>query len=222
MAGLLNAVLNLIYPPRCVICRRLLAGTERDICAACSAALPVTEGAQAVQTGEFFDRCVSAVYYTGSMRESFCRYKFQGMEGYAAPYARWMAQCVQDQLEADFDLITWVPLSRRHLRQRGFDQARLLAEGMARALNRQAVPLLCKPRNTGTQSDLHDPEQRRANVLGAYTLLPGVSVTGKRILLVDDVITTGSTLSECARVLRTAGAASVVCATLARAGAASS
>ena len=214
--GILSALLDLIYPPRCVFCRKLLTEGERDICAGCAATLPVTEGKRAEQTGEFFEKCVSPLYYMGDVRESFCRYKFQGAEGYAGPYARWMADCVRDHVEGGFDLITWAPLSRKHLRKRGYDQAKLLACRMAKELGREAAPLLRKPRDVKTQSGLGGAEERKANVLGAYEPLSGAEVAGKRVLLVDDIITTGATLSECARVLRTAGAASVVCVTLAR------
>ena len=82
-----------------------------------------------------------------------------------------------------------------------------------------AVETLRKLRNTEAQSGLEDDEARRANVLGAYACVEPELVEGKRVLLIDDVITTGSTISECARTLRTAGAADVVCATLARAAA---
>ena len=96
----------------------------------------------------------------------------------------------------------------------------LLLNGMmghALELDDVAVETLRKGRNTQAQSGLDDDAARRANVLGAYTIVDPELVEGKRVLLIDDVITTGSTISECARVLRSAGAADVVCATLARA-----
>lgn len=216
MGRVWSGVLDLLYPPRCVCCNKLLSPGERELCAHCRAGLPVAEGARAEQSGEFFDVCVSPLYYTGMVRASFCRYKFRGLEGYASIYARWMAACVGEHLKPDYDLITWVPLSRAHLRRRGYDQAEQLACHMARELGQTAVPLLRKPQDRKTQSGLDGGEARRANVLGAYELRDNVSVQGKRILLVDDIITTGATLSECARTLRTAGAASVVCVTLAR------
>ena len=97
------------------------------------------------------------------------------------------------------------------------DQAFLLASAAALELGDVAVETLRKGRNTQAQSGLSDDAARRANVLGAYTIVDPELVEGKRVLLIDDVVTTGSTFSECARVLRSAGAAGVVCATLARA-----
>ena len=128
-----------------------------------------------------------------------------------------MAQCVQDHLAGRYDLITWVPLSRARLRQRGYDQAMLLASAAALELDDVAAETLCKVRDTEAQSGLgKNDASRRANVLSAYQVTDPALVEGRRVLLIDDIVTTGSTLSECARVLRTAGATDVVCAALAR------
>ena len=93
----------------------------------------------------------------------------------------------------------------------------LLASAAALELGEVAVETLRKGRNTEAQSGLDGDAARRANVLGAYTAVDAELVEGKRVLLIDDVITTGATISECARILRTVGAREVVCATLARA-----
>ncbi len=114
-------------------------------------------------------------------------------------------------------MISWVPLSAKRLRKRGYDQAKLLAVEAARNLDCVAVETLRKVRNTDAQSSINDDSARRANILGAYEVPDPEFVAGKRILLIDDVVTTGATLSECARVLRTFGAKEVVCASLARA-----
>ena len=129
-----------------------------------------------------------------------------------------MAQCVLDHPDVTFDLLSWAPLSRKRLRRRGYDQARLLARAVGERLNVPVTPVLVKRRDIPAQSGLLEQAARRANVLGAYELLPGAEVTGRRVLLVDDVVTSGATLSECARVLLTAGAAQVCAVTLAQAG----
>ena len=154
---------------------------------------------------------------TGPVREAVHRYKFSGSRSYSGPFGRLMAQCVRDELDGRFDCVTWAPLSARRLRQRGYDQARLLAEEAARALEVPALPLLRKNRDTPPQSGLEEAGQRRANVLGVYGAPDPGAAAGRRVLLADDVVTTGSTLSECARTLLTAGAAEVVCVTLAQA-----
>ena len=128
-----------------------------------------------------------------------------------------MAQCAQDRLKETPDLLTWAPLSRKRLRERGYDQAELLARTAGRALDLPAAALLQKRRHTQPQSGLEEESDRRANALGAYELLPGGKLEGKRVLLVDDVVTSGATLSECGRVLLQRGAAAVYCLTLAQA-----
>ena len=217
--SLCSRLLDLLYPPRCPFCDHLLTRDEPFLCARCQKELPWTMGEQGRRKGEFFSVCAAPLWYQGLVRESHHRYKFSGTRCYAKPYAKLMAQCVQDRLDGPFDTLTWVPLSKRRLRRRGYDQARLLAEELAAHLGMCAEPLLVKARDTKAQSTLSGASERRANVLGVYSLRPDVNVDEKRVLLVDDVTTTGATLAECARVLRTAGAAEVVCVTLAMAGA---
>ena len=217
MSRPLGALLDLLFPPRCVFCRRLLHRGEEGICPRCQQELPWALGAEAEQTGEFFSLCASPLWYQDQVRASFHRYKFKGVRGYSRTYGRLVAQCVQDHLAGRYDLITWVPLSRARLRQRGYDQAMLLASAAALALDDVAAETLCKVRDTEAQSGLgKNDASRRANVLSAYQVTDPALVEGRRVLLIDDSVTTGSTLSECARVLRTAGATDVVCAALAR------
>ena len=118
---------------------------------------------------------------------------------------------------SDLDCITWVPVTRRRRGQRGFDQCELLAREVGRRLDVPARGTLAKDRNTRPQSELEEESARRANALGAYSLLPGTDLMGKRVVLVDDVVTSGSTLSECAQLLRRAGAEAVYGLTLAQA-----
>lgn len=218
MSGPLAVLLDLLFPPRCVFCGKLLRGGAEGICPACQSALPWITGPSAEQRPEFVSLCASPLWYQDTVRESFHRYKFKGSKGYAGVYGRLVGQCVRDHLSGRYDLITWVPLSPERLRQRGYDQAMLLAESAALELGDVAVETLCKVRDPQAQSGLgKDDGARRANVLGAYQAVDPELVAGRRVLLIDDIVTTGSTISECARMLRTAGAEDVVCATLARA-----
>ena len=217
MSGPMSWLLDLLFPPRCVFCGKLLATGERDFCARCQRELPWLEGPAAEQTGEFFSLCAAPLRYQGVVRDSIRRYKFKGRQGYHKAYGKLVAQCVHDHLAGKYDLITWVPLSEKRRRERGYDQAFLLASAAALELGDVAVETLRKARNTDPQSGLEGEPARRANVLGAYIAVDQTLVAGRRVLLIDDVVTTGATFSECARVLRTAGAKDVVCAALARA-----
>lgn len=212
--GLGSFILDLFFPPRCVFCRGILSHVNDGLCDHCQKELPWLIGQAARQDFEFVSLCVSPLLYQENVRESVHRYKFSDRSMYAKTYGRLVAQCVTDHLSEKYDLITWVPLSGKSLKKRGYDQAMLLAMAASLELNDVAVETLRKKRNTDAQSSLCDESARRANVLGAYEIVDPILVESKRILLIDDVVTTGSTLSECARVLRTYGAKDVVCATL--------
>ena len=217
MSGPLGVLLDLIFPPKCVFCGKVLDSGEDGLCARCQRDLPWLADGEAELTGEFFSLCAAPLRYQDKVRDSIRRYKFNGRRGYHKLYGKLVAQCVHDHLAGRYDLITWVPLSRQRKKERGYDQAFLLASAAALELGEVAVETLRKERHTAAQSGLTEAAQRRANVLGAYTPVDPELVAGKRVLLIDDVVTTGSTLSECARTLRTMGAKDVVCAALARA-----
>lgn len=217
MSGPLGVLLDLLFPPKCVFCGKVLDSGEDGLCARCQRDLPWLADGEAELTGEFFSLCAAPLRYQDKVRDSIRRYKFNGRRGYHKLYGKLVAQCVHDHLAGRYDLITWVPLSSQRKKERGYDQAFLLASAAALELGEVAVETLRKERHTAAQSGLTEAAQRRANVLGAYTPVDPELVAGKRVLLIDDVVTTGSTLSECARTLRTMGAADVVCAALARA-----
>ena len=161
------------------------------------------------------DQCLSPLYYHGSVKDSLHRYKFDGLSAYADIYSEFIVKCI-DENQISCDSITWVPLSCRRLRKRGYDQAELLAKGIGKRLGLPPVRLLKKRRDTPPQSKTGSAEKRRANIAGAYTCLRPEQVAGKRVLLVDDIVTTGATLSEAAGVLKKAGAVEVLAATVAR------
>ncbi len=209
--------LELLFPPKCAFCGHVLKSGEKGMCQNCQRELPWIEGQAAEQQLEFVSLCVSALWYRQLVRESIRRYKFADRSLYAKTYGRLVAQCVTDHLAGRYDLITWVPLSPKSLKKRGYDQAMLLAMAAALELGEVAVETLRKDKNTSAQSSLTEDAARRANVLGVYEAVDPALVDGRRVLLVDDVVTTGATLSECARILRLYGASDVVCVTLARA-----
>ena len=214
---LLDDLLDLLFPPKCPFCQSILETPADPVCPACQKSLPWLVGRAGERKVDFTQGCCSPLAYRGAVREAIHRYKFTGVRAYARPFGLLMAQCVQDRPEMAADLVTWAPLSRKRRRERGYDQGELLARAMAKRLGLPAVPTLVKARHTQPQSGLDSAEARRANALGAYALLPGVEVAGKRVLLADDVVTSGATLSECARTLLEAGAAEVWCVTLAQA-----
>jgi predicted amidophosphoribosyltransferase len=162
-------------------------------------------------------RLIAPLYYEGVAREALTGLKFRRRFSGAEPLAALMAEavlrgapCASGDNAVPYDLVTWAPLSRGKLRERGFDQALLLAGKMCGCLGwPKPVRLLKKTKQRAVQSSLTSDEERRANASGSYRVLRGELVKGKRILLVDDICTSGATLSECAGLLLEAGAGSV-------------
>jgi len=212
--GVFSGLLDLIFPPRCVFCHKFLKSSRDKVCEACRSDLPYTKQGGA-RSGEHFTVCVSPLYYDGVVRESMLRFKFKEATGYSAEYGRLVADCVRSNLSGRYDLISWVPLGRKRLKERGYDQAMLLALSAALELSDVAVSTLEKVSDTQKQSQMGSAENRQANISGAYRAVDAELISGRRILLIDDIVTTGSTLSECARTLLDAGAAEVLCAAVA-------
>jgi predicted amidophosphoribosyltransferase len=119
------------------------------------------------------------------------------------------------QEEMEFDLLTWAPISRMRKWKRGYDQVELIAKAVGRELGIAPIATLKKRRNNPPQSGIRDAARRRANVFGVYQVLDPNLICGKRILLLDDIMTTGATAGECARMLLTDGAKEVYCAAVA-------
>ena len=213
--GFISSLLDLLFPPKCVFCGRVLNKGDDGLCDKCIEALPFADNGGR-QDGDAYDFCVSPLYYRGTVRKSILRFKFRGMSSYADVYGRLLAGCIKEHPDIGYDIISWVPLSSKRKRSRGYDQAMLLALATALELNDVAAETLIKPHDVQAQSELVGKEERSANISGAYAVTDPELIAGKCVLLIDDVVTTGSTLSECARVLLSAGASRVVCASLAR------
>ena len=212
---ILKKIAALIFPPKCILCKKVLERDETDLCRHCRVHAPACPVSK--QKLSFLDSWVAIWHYEDSVRSSVLRYKFYGRRGYAHAYGRLLAMKLSQEYPEGFDLITWVPTGLLRKLRRGYDQAQLLAEAVGAELDMPPQPTLKKIRHTRTQSTIRGDAHRRANVLGAYEAIDPKLLSGKRILLLDDVITTGSTAGECARVLLTAGAEEVHCAAVARA-----
>jgi len=213
--GLFSVVLDLLFPPKCVFCGRVLGRDDDGWCDKCTESLPFADSG-GKQEGAFFDFYISPLYYKGAVRKSILRFKFKGAVAYADVYGKLLADCIREHPDIGYDIISWVPLSIRRKRSRGYDQAMLLALATALELGDVAVETLKKQIDVQAQSELGGVEERSANISGAYIAADPEIVDGKTVLLIDDVVTTASTLSECAKVLLSAGAKRIVCAALAR------
>lgn len=212
---LYHFLMELLFPPKCVLCRQLLKTGETDLCVSCRADAPEYPNRKIKL--QFLDSFAAVWYYEGNVRASLLRYKFHNARSYSASYGRILAMKLLREYPDGFDVLTWVPVSRLRKLRRGYDQVELLAKAVGKELGMAPVPTLKKIRNNRPQSRLKGVEARRANVLGAYRILENTDVKGKRVALLDDILTTGATAGECARVLLSAGAKEVHCAAVAAA-----
>lgn len=210
----LKTLLDVLFPPRCVFCSAILKSGKIGVCMSCIENLPYVKKNELPKI-EFVDEFTSPFKYQASVRDSILRYKFDGRSVYATTYAHILAENIRENFGGKFNLITWVPLSNQRLDERGYDQAMLIAMATALDLNDVAVETLRKSTHTEPQSSKGGLSERKANISGAYELTDPELVEGKRVLLIDDIVTTGATVSECARILREGGAAAVYCASLA-------
>ena len=190
MDSVYKKFLDLLFPPRCPFCKAVLKDNETLLCGHCRKTLPWTP-------------------------ETAQKHKFGGVSVYAPKYASLMAECIGAN-GLQFDLIAWAPLGPKRLKKRGYDQAKLLAQELSARFEKPSLQLLYKPADNPPQSGTSSARERKTNVAGVYRVTDPVLAAAQRVLLVDDIVTTGASLDECARVLKAAGAKSVCAATLAR------
>ena len=202
----------IFFPPKCILCGKLLKKEETDLCRDCRSNQPEYPDRKIPLS--FLAQWTGLWYYKENVRLSILRYKFSGRRSYAAAYGRLLAMKLMKEGWDTPDVLTWVPISRQRKRKRGYDQVELFGTALAQELGLELIPTLKKIRHTKPQSTMGDAAHRRANILGAYEAIDPALVKGRCVLLLDDILTTGATASECARVLLTAGAKEVKLATL--------
>jgi ComF family protein len=234
---LFQAAVSLLYPPTCTICRKnvrageyLCDSCEEKIirirppfCQTCSEPFDgsidnMFTCANCAHRTIYFEAAIAAYRGRGIVRNVIHDFKYNRQIHLRHLVGRWLVAGLDDDRLRDrrFDVIVPVPLHPARERERGFNQASLLAELLSKQTSIRCRPLLQRIRYTTTQTAL-DRSERMENLHNAFRLRKKADVRGLRVLLIDDVLTTGSTLSECARVLKRAGAISVHAATAARA-----
>ncbi len=239
MKSFIPALLDFLFPPLCHICRSFIPDAgELHICTNCRERLPLAisplcnicgiqfTGAgndhicgQCITHPPHFDCARAHLLYEGAAREMIHSFKYQHKTHLRRPLALLALEGLTDFIvEQSPDLIVPVPLHRSRLRSRGFNQALLLGNILSDRLSIPMLPNgLAKIRQTEPQIEL-SAEQRRSNVKGAFTSTRPTDIAGRRILLLDDVMTTGSTVDECSKELKKTGANSILVVTIARTG----
>ena len=235
-----DSLVALLFPDSCRICQRPVESFSTvPICEDCFGSIRPYEGLECDRCGLFlqgsaplhgtslcglcrrgtfsFEQARSFASYEGALRDLIQRFKYDGFRPLARPLGKCLAEAVGRLGEDGWDLVVPVPLHSRRQRERGFNQAELLAARLSRLCG---IPLGTKDcvrvRETRPQTGLRAAE-RRKNVAGAFHVPNPRRIRSRRVLLVDDVLTTGATADACARALLLAGAKAVWVATLARA-----
>ncbi len=204
--------LSLIFPDRCPYCQQVISGTDTE-CAICRAEIPSEPIIQYLPTKEC---CVSPFAYASKVRNAVIGYKFKGKKYYSRSFSKYTAKAIRQVYKDHMpDVITAVPLSKKRLRQRGYNQAEIVAAEVAAILNIPYQPLLVKTKSNPEQHHLTLTE-RKNNVKNVYSVIGNADLSHQTILIIDDIVTTGYTLSECCRTLKQNGA-SVICACIASA-----
>jgi ComF family protein len=237
-----DALVSVFFPSGCRICERMLTSASRvPLCEECLSSFervpnivcevcgrPLAGFTQqeeepprcpaCVERTYAFDRARSFAFYQGAVVRAILLLKFEQIEPLGAWFAERLAEVVSaegDRLAAD--VVVPVPLHRQRERERGYNQAALLSKPLAKRLRLPHKAVLLMRTRARPDKQVLSLEERWESVRGAFATRPGIQVDNLRVLLVDDVLTTGATLDACARALREAGAKSVIGLTAARA-----
>lgn len=227
-----KAVEKVIAPNeiKCLVCGRDLFDGQIGFCDDCVKTIPFNNGKTCARCGValhgeeeycshcafekvYFEKAYSAFSYDGEIKVLIVNVKFHNRAYIMRTFARYLVYLAQKN-KLSYDIVTYVPMTKKSQKQRGYNQAQLLAEHFCDILGiEEPVSTLTKTRETAKQEKLSRIE-RQESLIGAFSSDKQI-VKGKRILLVDDVKTTGATLNECAKALKKAGATEVICITVA-------
>lgn len=224
IADILKALKALFWPQRCMFCSELIFDSPRLTCKRCADSLPYVTGKVCTMCAcekslcscggrvNYYDSVVAPFYYEGPAKKCITDFKFRTKKFYAKAVAEYLYDELTTVYKNErFDFIACVPLHKKDKRQRGFNQSEMIAKHLS---YKTGIPLradvLTKLYRTDRQASQH-MINRSGNVFGAFGVKDGESLDSCSILLIDDIKTTGSTLSECGKMLYLAGAQKVCC-----------
>lgn len=235
IASLAKNFINLIYPLHCAVCKKPL-DPENDsaICGHCIGLVKRNPAPNCAHCGRSMDiagcvcddclknkpafsRAYSACLYEGALKELILQFKYNGKLALSGDLSGLVSDFIYDNPDIleGVDLITFVPISMNRMMKRGFNQSKILAKHLSDSYGIPMADCIEKTVSTKNQNELTRLD-RLSNLKGAFRAKNGIDLTGRTILIVDDVMTTGATLSECALALKICGAADIRCLTLAR------
>lgn len=214
----------ILFPNRCLNCHKIT--TLKYFCKDCTNAVKYITVKTCTHCGlpkkhcackwnfYYFDEMISCFEADEATKRSFYSFKFGGNLSGGKFFSTEMAERLKlhpDYL--DFSIITSVPSHKSTINARGYDQVKVLAKNIAKRIKLKYLPLICQPQKSAKQHESSNISERFLNVSGKYSVLKNADVKDKTVLLVDDIKTTGATLSQCARELKLAGAERVIAVT---------
>lgn len=219
---ILNFLLTFIYPKACMSCNTLLNyNTKIELCDNCAKDFNPYRGNRCItcdrpidNTGEcsicksekiYFEKGYCVYPYAGAVRNTILNFKFKNMALYYTYLGSKMTEYYFEYIMESYDYITAVPIHKKKLKIRGYNQAELLAEYISEQINIPYCTVLKRTVNTKPQNALNKKE-RVVNIKNAFSLIDNINIKNKSILIVDDIFTTGTTINECCKVLKKAGA----------------
>lgn len=211
----LKSLLSVFFPLRCPFCKKVISSDE-VVCKSCEEkiSLKIIKNILNTRNGHKF-MCVSPFFYTEPIRTAIHEYKFRGAKNFGIPFGKYTAAVLTSSVDIKkIDLITGVPLHKIRKRERGFNQSEVFAKEVGRLTKIKYIETLKKVRNNKIQHEL-GLKERIENVKGVYKAIDNDIVKGKTVVICDDILTTGNTMSECANVMFDAGAKEVIGLTIA-------
>lgn len=222
-----EGIIKIIFPYYCLICNKKI-DNEKSIplciecfdkihwnlppfCTKCGRSMPIELSPlnlclECKKKRYYFDRAWSASYYEGIMLECIHRFKYQQKFSLIDFFKNILCNFIEKYLEIEkFNYLLPIPLHSTKLRERGFNQAFLLTQPIAKQFKKKILENVWRKKPTLSQTELN-AKQRRENIKGAFAVKNPILIKGKNILIIDDVFTTGSTVNECALVLKKNGA----------------
>jgi len=205
---LIHCVMEVIYPSKdeCLICKKLLQG-EMMLCQYCESKIIHCKEAYVISKDEIDIVYYSAAYYTDIITEMIIRLKYKSDFNSGEVISSLMTKVIKKE-RLDFDFISFVPMKRKAIRKRGYNQSEYLARLIGKEVNRPVIKTLIKSEDSKDQIGL-DGLLRWKNLMGCFNAVNHKKIENKKILLVDDVITTGATGFYCANELLRSGAKKV-------------
>lgn len=221
-----DILLSVLFTKRCRFCESI-TDIRKEVCEKCKNEIFTIDGDICLKCGckkadctckgkaGYYMSVCAPYYYYGALKKAIGLLKFHNNKNMAETLAKDMAKTFQERYgELDFDICTFVPAHKKELKKRGYNQAQLIAKSLSKEIGVPFYEILEKNFETAPQHSLNQ-SMRSGNLLGAIGLKENTQtdITGKRILICDDVKTTGATLDECAKTLLINGAAEVRCIT---------